>query len=208
MSTLALVGATLEKIAIEIRHLQRTEVLEVEEAFRKGQKGSSSMPHKRNPVGSENIAGCARMLRGYMVSAFENVALWHERDISHSSVERVIIPDATILLDYMLHRLAGIVERLNVYQDRMLENLDHTHGLVYSQRLLTMLIDKGMNRENAYDLVQPLAMQAWTNKEAFRPLVESSTIAEALTPDQIKDAFDPEHHTRHVDTIFKRVGLE
>lgn len=208
MATLALIGATLEKIAIEIRHLQRTEVLEVEEAFRKGQKGSSSMPHKRNPVGSENITGCARMLRGYMVSAYENVALWHERDISHSSVERVIIPDATILLDYMLHRLAGIVERLNVYEDRMLENLERTHGLVYSQRLLTMLIDEGLSREDAYDLVQPPAMQAWTNKEAFRPLVEAGPIAEHLSDEQIASAFDPGHHMRHVDTIFERVGID
>ncbi|MFO7847269.1 MAG: adenylosuccinate lyase [Balneolaceae bacterium] len=208
LATLALIGATLEKIAVEIRHLQRTELREAEEFFRKGQKGSSAMPHKRNPVSSENITGCARVLRGYMVSAYENVPLWHERDISHSSVERIILPDATILLDYMLNRFAGVVEKLMVYPDNMKANMDKTHGLVFSQRLLLMLIDKGISRELAYDTVQPLAMEAWENHKPFRPLVEADkTIKENLTQDEIESAFDLAHHTRRVDEIFERVGI-
>ncbi|MEL7360396.1 MAG: lyase family protein, partial [Cyanobacteria bacterium J06560_6] len=174
LGALALVGATIETIAVEIRHLQRSEVLEAEEAFGKGQKGSSAMPHKRNPVGSENLTGAARLLRGYMVSAYENVALWHERDISHSSVERVIVPDATIILDYALHRMARIVENLTVNADRMKENMERTYGLVFSQRLLLMLIDTGLSREAAYDLVQPLAMKAWRERTSFREIVEAN----------------------------------
>ncbi len=208
MAALALIGGTLEKIAVEIRHLQRTELREAEEFFRKGQKGSSAMPHKRNPISSENITGCARVLRGYMISAFENMPLWHERDISHSSVERIILPDATILLDYMLHRFSGVMEKLMVYPDNMKENMDKTHGLVFSQRLLLMLIEKGLSREKAYDTVQPLAMKAWEEKRSFRELVESdSVIKENLTPGEIDDAFDLNHHTRRVDEIFKRAGL-
>ena len=209
MSTLALIGSTLEKIAVEVRHLQRSEVREAEEFFRKGQKGSSSMPHKRNPVSSENISGCSRVLRGYMVSAFENVPLWHERDISHSSVERIILPDATILLDYMLNRFAGVMENLTVYESTMKENIYKTFGLTFSQRLLHMLIDKGMSREKAYDTVQPLAMKAWEEQIMFRDLVEADeTITGNLSQEEIEDAFDLDHHTRNVDTIFKRVGLE
>jgi adenylosuccinate lyase len=208
MATLALAGATVEKIALEIRHLQRSEVLEAEEAFGKGQKGSSSMPHKRNPVGSENLTGIARLLRGYMVSAYENVALWHERDISHSSVERVILPDATILLDYALDRMARIVEHLTVYPERMRENIERTYGLVYSQRLLNLLIETGLSREDAYDRVQPRAMQAWAERRAFREIVEADpAITEHLAPAQIAEAFDPAYHLRHVDAIFERVGL-
>jgi adenylosuccinate lyase len=208
MSTVALLGATLEKIAVEIRSLQKSEVREVEEFFSKGQKGSSAMPHKRNPVSSENITGCARLLRGYMVSAYENVALWHERDISHSSVERVIIPDATILLDYMLHRMAGLVENLTVYPENMLRNLDATHGLVFSQRVMLKLIDAGLVREAAYDLVQPLAMRAWSEQRSFREIIESSEeVVAHLTPGQIDDAFDPSYHLRNVGRIFARVGL-
>ena len=207
LGALALCGATLEKIALEVRHLQRSEVLEAEEAFRKGQKGSSAMPHKRNPIGSENVTGCARLLRGYMVTAYENVALWHERDISHSSAERVILPDATTILDYALHRMAGIVERLQVYPDRMAENIDRTYGLVYSQRLLLMLIDGGMSREAAYDLVQPQAMQAWKERRSFREIVEAGPVAERLSAEQIGAAFDPAYHARHVDELFARVGL-
>ena len=208
MSVLALIGATLEKLAVEIRGLQRSEVREAEEAFRKGQKGSSAMPHKRNPIGSENITGCARLLRGYMVSAYENVALWHERDISHSSVERVILPDATILLDYMLHRMARIVEHLLIYPDNMKRNMARTFGLVYSQRLLLKLIDQGLNREVAYDLVQPLAMQAWAEQRSFREIVEASTaLEEHLSSQDIEEAFDPSYHLRNVDIIFERVGL-
>jgi len=173
LSVLALVGSTLEKIAVEIRHLQRSEVREVEEAFRKGQKGSSSMPHKRNPVSSENITGCARVLRGYMTTAYENIPLWHERDISHSSAERIILPDATTLLDYMLQRFSGVVENLVVFRENMESNIWKTQGLVFSQRLLHKLIDKGIPRELAYDTVQPLAMKAWEEQTLFKPLVEA-----------------------------------
>lgn len=209
VATLALIGSTLEKMAVEIRHLQRSEVREAEEFFRKGQKGSSSMPHKRNPVSSENISGCSRVLRGYMISAYENIPLWHERDISHSSVERIILPDATILLDYMLNRFAGVIEKLTVFEDNMKENIYKTFGLTFSQRVLHMLIDKGMSREEAYDTVQPLAMQAWEEKRMFRDLVEAdATIQANLTGEDIEEAFDLEYHTRNVDRIFKRVGLE
>jgi adenylosuccinate lyase len=208
MSVLALVGSTLEKIAVEIRHLQRTEVREAEEFFRKGQKGSSAMPHKRNPISSENITGCARVLRGYMVSAFENIPLWHERDISHSSVERIILPDATILLDYMLSRFGNVIENLVVYPENMIANMNRTHGLVFSQRLMLMMIDKGVSREKAYDAVQPLAMEAWEEQKEFRPLIESNSfIKENLTPKEIEEAFDLKHHTQRVDEIFSRVGL-
>ena len=208
LGALALVGATIETIAVEIRHLQRSEVLEAEESFGSGQKGSSAMPHKRNPVGSENLTGMARLLRGYMVSAYENVALWHERDISHSSVERVILPDATIALDYALARMARIVENLTVQPDRMQENLERTYGLVYSQRLLLMLIGTGMSRETAYDTVQPLAMQAWRVRRSFREIVEGAPgITAHLSPEQIADAFDPAYQTRNADAIFERVGL-
>ena len=208
LAALALIGTTIETIAVEIRHLQRSEVLEAEEAFGKGQKGSSAMPHKRNPIGSENLTGMARLLRGYMVAAYEDVALWHERDISHSSVERVILPDATIALDYALDRMARIVENLSVFPDRMLENLDRTYGLVYSQRLLLMLIGKGLSRETAYDTVQPLAMQAWRERRSFRQIVDGAPgITAHLSGDEIADAFDPAFHTAQVDAIFDRVGL-
>lgn len=208
VSTLALIGSTLEKMAVEVRHLQRSEVREAEEAFRKGQKGSSSMPHKRNPISSENISGCARVLRGYMVTAFENIPLWHERDISHSSAERIILPDATILLDYMLSRFAGVMERLVVFEENMEANIWKTHGLVFSQRVLNKLIEKGIVREEAYDAVQPLAMKSWGSQQPFKPLVEGDAyITSQLSQSEIDDAFDLNHHTRNVDVIFKRVGL-
>jgi adenylosuccinate lyase len=166
------------------------------------------MPHKRNPISSENITGCARVLRGYMVSAYENIPLWHERDISHSSVERIILPDATILLDYMLQRFSDVIEKLVVYPGNMAENMEKTHGLVYSQRLLLMLIEKGLSREYAYDTIQPLAMKAWNEKRSFRKLVENDqTISENLTAVEIDEAFDVNHHTRMVGEIFERVGL-
>jgi adenylosuccinate lyase len=209
ISTLALIGSTMEKMAVEIRHLQRSEVREAEEFFRKGQKGSSSMPHKRNPVSSENISGCSRVLRGYMMSAYENIPLWHERDISHSSVERIILPDATILLDYMLNRFSGVVEKLTIFEDNMHDNIYKTFGLTFSQRVLHKLIDTGMSREKAYDTVQPLAMKAWEEKTMFRDLVEAdATVQKQLTEEEIDEAFDLDHHTRNVDRIFKRVGLE
>lgn len=208
MSALAVIASSLEKMAVEVRHLQRSEVREVEEAFGKGQKGSSAMPHKRNPISSENITGCARVIRGYMVSCFENVALWHERDISHSSVERIVMPDATILLDYMLNRFANVMENLVVFEEHMKENIQRTHGLVFSQRLLLMLIDKGLSRELAYDTVQPLAMQAWETRSAYKPIIEASeVIKEHLSQAEIDEAFSYEHHTKQVDTLFKRVGL-
>ncbi len=208
LSTLALIGSSMEKMAIEIRHLQRSEVREVEEAFRKGQKGSSSMPHKRNPISSENITGCARVLRGYMLTAFENIPLWHERDISHSSAERIILPDATMLLDYMLHRFARVVDQLVVFKDNMEANIWKTHGLVFSQRVLNKLIDKGIVREEAYDSVQPLAMQSWEQQIPFKPLIEQDDfIRTHLSIEEIDELFDLNHHTNQVDTIFERVGL-
>jgi adenylosuccinate lyase len=208
LSVLAGIAATLEKMAVEVRHLQRSEVREVEESFGSGQKGSSAMPHKRNPVGSENISGCARLLRGYMVSEYENVALWHERDISHSSVERVVLPDATTLVHYALRRFSGIIERLVVFEDRMRENMEATYGLYNSQRLMLKMIDKGLTREEAYDRVQPLAMEAWEEERPFQDVVESAdAITEVLSAGEIEEAFDPEYHVRNVDRIFERVGL-
>lgn len=209
LSVLALIGATLEQLASEVRHLQRSEVREVEEAFSKGQKGSSAMPHKRNPIASENITGVARLLRGYMLSAYENVALWHERDISHSSVERVILPDATTLVHYALHRYAEVIDTLKVYPQRMRRNMELTFGLYNSQRLLLMLIDKGLSREAAYDLVQPATMQAWDEERSFYEIVrQHPAITKYLAPEEIDEAFNPEYHLRHVDEIFRRVGLE
>lgn len=208
MATLALIATSLDKFATEIRGLQKSEVREVEEAFKKGQKGSSAMPHKRNPVGCENISGLARVLRGHMVSAYENVPLWHERDISHSSVERVILPDATTLLNYLLQRFAGIVKELNVYPENMLKNMERTFGLIYSQRVLLQLIEKGLKREEAYDCVQALAMQAWEEQRPFRPLVEQNErIANTLSKEEIEECFDYRYHLSQVDTIFERLGL-
>ena len=208
LSVLALIGASLEKMAIEIRGLQRSEVGEVEEAFGKGQKGSSAMPHKRNPIGCENITGCARLLRGYMVAGHESVALWHERDISHSSVERVVLPDATTILHYALHRFAEIMEHLVVFPDAMRENMERSYGIYHSQRLLLLLIDKGMSREEAYDRVQPAAMKAWEEGRAFRETVEESeAIAEILLPEEIDKAFDSSYFIRRVDVLFERAGL-
>lgn len=210
LSVLALIGSTLEKIGVELRHLQRTEVREVEEGFKQGQKGSSAMPHKRNPISSENIAGCARVLRGYMVSAYEDIPLWHERDISHSSAERIILPDATILLDYMLDRMNRILSNLTVFEDRMLENIDATHGVIFAQRVMTLLIErKGMTREVAYDLVQPIAMEAWTKRTGFRELLlENKTILSSLSSEELDEAFSLTYHLRYVDAILLRVGIE
>ncbi|MCH8558089.1 MAG: adenylosuccinate lyase [Balneolia bacterium] len=208
MATLAVIASTLEKMAVEVRHLQKSETREVEERFATGQKGSSAMPHKRNPISSENITGCARVIRGYMLTAYENVPLWHERDISHSSAERIILPDATILLDYMLHRFARVMDDLVVFEDRMKSNIDLTHGLVFSQRVMLMLIDKGLSREKAYDTVQPLAMQAWESQTHLKPLVEQSeAVRKHLGQKEIDTAFDLAHHTAQVDRIFRRAGL-
>ena len=209
IATLALIGTSLEEFATEIRSLQRSESHEVEEHFNKGQKGSSAMPHKRNPIGSENVTGLARVLRGHVQTAYEDVSLWHERDISHSSAERIILPDSTAILDYMLHRFANILENLTVFPDRMKENMNLTYGLIYSQRVMLKLIDSGLTREAAYDLVQPLTAKSWDEHKQFRPLVEGNeTITSHLSEDEINDAFDYHYHIRHVDEIFKRIGLE
>ncbi|MCC5932986.1 MAG: adenylosuccinate lyase [Balneolales bacterium] len=208
VATLATIASTLEKMAVEVRHLQKSETREAEEYFAAGQKGSSAMPHKRNPISSENITGCARVIRGYMITAFENVPLWHERDISHSSAERIILPDATILLDYMLHRFARVMEQLVVFTGRMKSNIDLTHGLVFSQRVMLKLIDKGLSREKAYDTVQPLAMQAWEQQTHLKPLVlGSDAVREKLSEEDVEDAFDLGHHMAQVNRIFARVGL-
>lgn len=208
MSTLALIATSIEKMATEIRGLQKTETREVEEFFAKGQKGSSAMPHKRNPIGSENMTGLARVIRGHMVTAYENVPLWHERDISHSSAERIILPDATSLLNYMLNRFGNIVKNLTVFPDNMRRNMDRTFGIIFSQRILLALIEKGWSREAAYDAVQPKAMQAWEEETMFRTLIERDAEMGALfTSDELDDLFDPSHHVRRVDVIFERCGL-
>lgn len=208
LSTLALIATSLEKIALEIRHLQRTEVHEAEEAFSKGQKGSSAMPHKRNPIGSENIMGCARVIRGYMSVAFENVALWHERDISHSSAERIIFPDAIILLDYMLNRMNRIVEGLVVYPEQMLTNIRLTHGVIYAQRVMTELIEKAsLSREEAYDLVQPISMDAYNKSTDFKTLLQLSRIPELLGCEVFESCFDLSYFLKNVSTIYRRVGI-
>jgi adenylosuccinate lyase len=208
MATLALIATSIEKFAVEIRGLQKSETREVEEFFAKGQKGSSAMPHKRNPIGSENMTGMARVIRGYMMTAYENVPLWHERDISHSSAERIILPDATIALNYMLNRFTNIVKNLTVFPENMKRNMDRTLGLIYSQRVLLALIDTGMTREEAYDLVQPKAMEAWEKQVPFRSLIEAEEkITSRLSPEQIADCFDYNYHLKHVDTIFERLGL-
>lgn len=209
IATLALVATSLEKFAVEIRNLQKTETREVEEAFAKGQKGSSAMPHKRNPIGSENIAGISRVIRGYITTAYENVPLWHERDISHSSAERIMLPDVTIALDYALNRFTNIVDRLTVFEDNMRNNIDKTFGLIFSQRVLLALINKGMVREEAYDRVQPKAMESWETKTPFRQLIEKDeSITNVLSKEELDECFNPEHHLNQVDTIFKRAGLE
>jgi adenylosuccinate lyase len=205
-ATLGVVASSMERLAIEIRHLQRTEVLEAEEFFSAGQKGSSAMPHKRNPVLTENITGLARMVRSYALPAMENVALWHERDISHSSVERMIGPDSTVTLDFALNRLAGVIEKLVVYPGNMQKNLDRLGGLVHSQRVLIALTKAGMSREDAYRLVQKHAMQVWQGKGDFLTLLKADAKVRAkLKPAEIEANFDLGHHFKHVDTIFKRV---
>jgi len=208
LGILALIATSLEKFATEVRALQKSEVREVEEYFSPGQTGSSAMPHKRNPIGSENVTGLARVMRGYMVTAYENVALWHERDISHSSAERVIIPDATILLNYLLNRFAKIINELTVFPEMMQKNMDHSLGLVFSQQVMLALIDQGLTREEAYGIVQPLAMEAWSTQSPFLPLLlASSKVGELLTPEEIQACFDTKYHLKYVDEIFDRLGL-
>jgi len=206
LTTLALIAASVEKIATEIRHLQRSEVLEVEEPFMAGQKGSSAMPHKRNPVGCENLSGLARLVRTNALAAIENVALWHERDISHSSVERVIIPDSTILVDYMLDRLKGILDGLHVYPKRMKENMGRSYGLFTSQRVMLALLDKGLDREQAYSIVQADAMKSWKKGTEFKKiLLKDKEVKKYLTAQEISEIFDLGYYLKHVDYIFRRV---
>ncbi len=208
LTTLATIGASLDKFATEIRNLQRTEILEVEEFFHKGQKGSSAMPHKRNPITCERVAGLARILRGNAVAALENVALWHERDITHSSVERVILPDSTIVLDYMLYKFTQIMDKLIVYPENMHRNLEKTGGLVFSQSILLELAKAGLTREKAYALVQKHAMASWEQGKDFKSeLLADREIVQAIGKETIESCFDLQKNLRHVDIIFKRVGL-
>jgi len=208
LTVLALIGSSLEKFATEIRNLQRTEILEVEEFFSKGQKGSSSMPHKRNPVTCEQISGLSRIVRANALASMENISLWHERDITHSSVERVIIPDSTILIDYMLNKFTAIIKNLLIYPENMKTNLEKMGGLIFSQSVLLALTRKGMLREKAYELVQQCAMEAWKTREPLKQLLlQQSEIAEMLTPQEIEDCFDLKIHLRNVDKIFKRAGI-
>jgi len=205
-TTLAVIASSMERVATEIRHLQRTEVLEAEEFFSEGQKGSSAMPHKRNPVLTENITGLARMVRAYALPALENVVLWHERDISHSSAERMIGPDATVTLDFALNRLAGVVDKLVVYPENMKKNLDRLGGLVHSQRVLIALTQHGVAREDAYRLVQRNAMKVWRGEGDFLTLLKNDPdVSKALTPQELEASFDLGYHMKHVDTIFARV---
>ncbi len=206
IATLALIGACIEKMATEVRHWQRTELREAEEKFGKGQKGSSAMPHKHNPISSENMCGCARVLRGYMITSYEDIALWHERDISHSSAERIILPDATILLDYMLNRFSGILENLVVFPENMLKNIYLTHKVIFAQRVMTTLIGKGLSRENAYDLVQPIAMTAWFDGKDYKELLEQNEeVRKYLNEEELNSCFTLEYYLKNVDLIFKRV---
>lgn len=206
LNTLALIASSIEKIALEIRHLQRTEVLEAEEPFENGQKGSSAMPHKRNPVGCENLCGLARVVRSNAIAAMENIPLWDERDISHSSVERVIIPDSIILIDYMLQRLTGILKGLHVYPQRMLENINRSYGLYNSQRILLKLIEKGISRESAYRIVQKNAMQSWMERKDFKEILKKDReIKKYLSSDEIERLFDLSYYLKNVNYIFKRV---
>jgi adenylosuccinate lyase len=207
-AALAIAGASLEKIALEVRGLQRTEVLEAQEPFAEGQKGSSAMPHKRNPELSERICGLSRLLRTNALAAVENVALWHERDISHTSVERVILPDSTILLDYLLDLTTFIIDGLDVDPARMAENLDLSYGLVYSQRVLLKLTESGLARQAAYEIVQRHAMRAWRDRRPFLEFLQADpAVTERVAPAELKACFDPTWYLRHVDTIFKRIGL-
>lgn len=207
-ATIAIIGGNIERIAVELRHLQRTEVLEAEEGFSKGQKGSSAMPHKKNPISAENLCGISRVLRGNALASMENQALWHERDISHSSVERIIMPDSTILLDYALRRLTGILNNLAPHPEKMTENMDLSFGLYFSQRILTALIDAGLARQEAYETVQRLAMQAWAEKRQFRDLIIADDRITSALGAQVEALFDPSYYLRHEDYIFNRVFNE
>lgn len=205
-TTLAIVASTIEKMALEVRHLQRTEVLEVEEYFSKGQKGSSAMPHKRNPIATENLCGLARIIRTNAMASIENNPLWHERDISHSSVERIIAPDSTILMDYMLNRMTGVIQRLVVYPKRMQENLNRLRGLIFSQQILLALVEAGVTREDAYTMVQTQAMRVWKEDTDFKALISADdSICAHLNPEKIEEIFDVAYHLKYISAIFDRV---
>ncbi|MFI5251172.1 MAG: adenylosuccinate lyase [Bacteroidota bacterium] len=209
VTTIALIGASFEKFATEIRHLQKTEVLEAEEYFSKGQKGSSAMPHKRNPIMCERVAGMARVLRGNALAGMENITLWHERDITHSSVERIILPDSCILLDYMITTFTKIIDKLLVYPENMQKNLNITHGLIFSQSVLLALTKKGMKREDAYAAVQKYAMDVWNSKKEFKDVLKSDPmISKHITAAELDELFDPKKSMRHVDYIFNQVGIQ
>ena len=205
-STLALIATSIEKFAVEIRHLQRTEVREVEEFFDKGQKGSSAMPHKRNPISSENITGIARVIRGYMLTSYENVVLWHERDISHSSAERIISQDATNLIDYQITRFTNILKNLKVFEKNMIKNIDKTNGVIFSQRVLLKLVEKGLSREESYDIIQPKAMYSWENKINFKDLLlNDKLIMRYLSKNELDDCFNYKYHVSRLEEIYDRV---
>ena len=208
ISVLALIASSLEKIATEIRSLQRTEIHEVDEYFSKKQKGSSAMPHKKNPISSENICGCARLMRGYMIPAFEDIALWHERDISHSSVERILLPDATELIDYMLNRFKGVLENLIVYEDNMLKNIYKTNGAIFSQRVMTKLIKKGLSREEAYDKIQKLALISYNENKDFKKLVLDSDVSNILNNEEIESSFTLDYYFRKIDYIYEKCNIK
>ena len=208
ITTLALVAATLEKIATEIRGLQRTEIREVEEPFTEGQTGSSSMPHKRNPELTERVCGLARLIRGHSITAMENVALWGERDISHSSAERLILPDSCLALDYITNLLTGVIEGLRIYEDRMLENIELTKGLLFSQRTMLLLIEKGLAREDSYKIVQENSMKTWDNGLDFRELISNDhRVTDIVSPQELTELFDYSHYTKYVDDIFDKALL-
>jgi adenylosuccinate lyase len=209
VQTLALLGASIERFAVEIRNLQRTDVLEVEEFFAKGQKGSSAMPHKRNPIRSERLTGMARILRSHAIAALENVALWHERDISHSSVERLILPDVCILTHFMLVETADLIKHLLVYPENMARNMNCYGGVVFSQRVLLALVEKGMNREEAYAIVQENAHQAWNRREGnfHTSIAKDPRVAQYLSSEEVESCFDPQHHLRHLDEIYQRLNI-
>ncbi len=208
MNTLALIGASIEKFTTEIRHLQKTETLELEESFSKGQKGSSAMPHKKNPITCERLSGMARVLRGNALASMENIALWHERDISHSSVERIVVPDSTILADYMLHQFKQLIDNIVVYEENIKKNLNLTNGLIFSQTVLLKLIDKKMKRETAYKIVQDVAMKCWREKISFYELLKNdSEVRKYLSEKELNDIFDYNKSKKNIDFIFKRVGI-
>ena len=208
LNHLALIAASLEKFATEIRNLQRTDILEVEEGFRKGQKGSSAMPHKKNPIVCERITGLARVVRGNVVPGLENISLWHERDLTHSSVERIILPDSSILVDYGLQKFKEVLEELKINKDNMRKNMDRTHGLVFSQRVMLALVDKGLEREEAYDMAQRNALKSWENKEDYKKLIKADDeIKEYLNDKEIEDVFDYDYYLKEIDNIFTRLNL-